>query len=70
MFAHAIGQKNVAFIRTLFAIGYEIAPEGVHVDAAIAGVAERMFAFAKLPFVDGEPLHVGTRGVCGLAAIE
>jgi len=57
MFAHAIGQKNVAFIRAFFAIRHELAAKGVHVDAAIAGVAERIFAFAKLLFVDGEPLH-------------
>jgi hypothetical protein len=59
--AHAVGQENVTFVGTLFAIRHKIAAEGVHINAMATAFEERMFAFAQLLFVDREPPNVKIR---------
>jgi hypothetical protein len=63
-------QKNVAFVRTIFAIRHEITAEGVHVNPAITGIAECIFGCVKFPFIDCQPSLMRIRKVCGLAPIE
>ena len=62
--------KQPGSIRTFFAIRHEIAAEGVHVDTAVAGTEERMFAFAELLLVDREPQGMGIRKRSGLIPAE
>jgi hypothetical protein len=58
LFAHAVGQKHITFVRSLFAHRHEIAAKGVDVDAALRAVGEAVLGLAQLAFIDREPVPV------------
>lgn len=58
LFAHAVSEKDITFVRFLFAHRHEIAAKGVDVDAALRAVGEAVLGLAKLAFIDREPMPV------------
>ena len=58
LLAHAVGQKDIAFVGAVPALRHEIAAEGMDVDAAPCAVRECALRFVELAFINGEPMPV------------